>query len=81
MHTQVKTAVPNNKPTILGKKIKQHYYREDNCLELVLDVASDAVARRITGIALGYATNLVIDMCLLCKAKPRTNSPRKSWRH
>mmetsp|Transcript_71815 Transcript_71815/g.203332 ORF Transcript_71815/g.203332 Transcript_71815/m.203332 type:complete len:127 (+) Transcript_71815:485-865(+) len=51
----VKAAIPNNKPTILGKKIKQNYFMGDGYMELDLDVSSDTVAKKITGVAYSYA--------------------------
>ena len=36
-------------------QIKQHYFVGDGYMELDLDVGSDAVAKKITGVAYSYA--------------------------
>lgn len=57
----VKKAV-GSKPTLLGKKVKQYYIRSNDYFELVVDVGSDAIAKRVVGLCTGYAKNLVVDM-------------------
>ncbi len=60
----VRNAV-GSKPTILGRKLKQSYFRGENYFELDVDVASSAIAQRVTGIACGYAKSLTIEMAIV----------------
>lgn len=57
----VKKAV-GSKPTLLGKKVKQYYIRSNDYFELIVDVGSDAIAKKVVGLCTGYAKNLVVDM-------------------
>lgn len=51
-------------PAILGKKIKQWYYRDlqKNYLEIVADVSSSVIAGRILSLVKGAATSLIIEL-------------------
>ena len=51
----VKKAV-GRKPTILGKKVKQHYIRNDRFFELIVDVGSDSIAKKVVGLCGGYVS-------------------------
>jgi len=51
-----------NTPTLIGTKLKQSYFRGPNYFELDLDVASSAIAARITRLAVGYSKNVVVDI-------------------
>ena len=53
----VKSAV-GTKPALLGTKVKQHYIRNDKYFELVVDVGSDKIAKRVVGISRGYVSIL-----------------------
>jgi len=70
----VKNAV-GNKPTILGKKLKQHYIQNDRFFELIVDVASDKIAKRVVGLSVGYAKTLVVDMGFVLEGKHKTTLP------
>jgi len=70
----VKNAV-GNKPTILGKKVKQHYIQNDRFFELIVDVASDKIAKRVVGLSVGYAKTLVVDMGFVLEGKHKTTLP------
>jgi len=70
----VKNAV-GNKPTILGKKLKQHYIQDDRFFELIVDVASDKIAKRVVGLSVGYAKSLVVDMGFVLEGKHKTTLP------
>ena len=63
----VKKAV-GSKPTILGRKIKHYFVRGDKYFEVIVDIASDAVAQRIVKLVLGYTKTLVVDMMFLLEA-------------
>jgi hypothetical protein len=66
-----------SKPSILGRKLKQHYIRTDRYLELIVDIGSDSVATRIVKLALGYAKSLTIDMMFLLEGKTESTLPER----
>lgn len=79
----VKKAV-GSKPTILGKKVKQHYIRDQGVhektgkprfFELIVDVGSDSIAKRVVGLSCGYAKSLVVDMAFVLEGKSRATLP------
>lgn len=51
----VKKAV-GSKPTLLGTKLKQHYIQDERFLELIIDVGSDAIAKKVVGLSRGYVS-------------------------
>lgn len=66
-----------SKPSILGKKLQQHYIRTDRYLELIVDIGSDAVATRIVKLALGYAKSLTVDMMFLLEGASADTLPEQ----
>jgi hypothetical protein len=72
----VKTAV-GSKPALLGKKLKQHYVRTDRYFEMVIDIESNPVAKRIVKLALGYAKTLVVDMMFLLEGTQENTLPER----
>ena len=54
----VKKAV-GTKPAILGKKLRQIYIKTDRFFEIIVDIDSDTVARKITKLSLGYVSTYV----------------------
>lgn len=66
-----------SKPSILGKKLKQHYIRTDRYLELIVDIGSDLVATRIVKLALGYAKTLTVDMMFLLEGATENTLPER----
>ncbi len=59
----IKMAVKDT-PVLMGKKLTQYYFRGDNYFEIDVDISSSSVARSVTGLVIGYARTLVIDMAL-----------------
>lgn len=57
----VKMAIKDT-PTLLGTKLKQHYFRGENYFELAVAVGSSAVAKNIVGMAIGYSKSIVVDL-------------------
>jgi hypothetical protein len=53
------------KPTILGRKLQQNYFRGPNYFELDVDISSSAIAQRVVGVAYGYAKLLTVDMAFV----------------
>lgn len=70
----VKKAV-GSKPTLLGTKLKQHYIRNDRFFELVIDVASDSIAKKVVGLSRGYAESLIVDMAFVLEGKSPSTLP------
>jgi hypothetical protein len=60
----VKRAV-GTKACLLGRAVTCHYLREDNFLEIDVDIGSSSVARGVVGLVLGYLTNVVVDLAIL----------------
>lgn len=70
----VKRAV-GTKACLLGRAVTCHYLREDNFLEIDVDIGSSAVARGVVGLVLGYLTNVVVDLAILIEAKGEQELP------
>ena len=73
------------KPAILGKKIKQLYVRgggsngqdDDRFFEIIVDIASDPVAKRITKLCLGYIKSIVVDMMFALEGYDESTLPER----
>ncbi|XP_076888798.1 protein ENHANCED DISEASE RESISTANCE 2-like isoform X1 [Bidens hawaiensis] len=70
----VKRAV-GTKACLLGKAVTCHYLRQDNFLEIDVDIGSSSVARSIIGLVLGYVTSLVVDLAILIEGKEEKELP------
>ncbi|KAL9223925.1 hypothetical protein vseg_000010 [Gypsophila vaccaria] len=70
----VKRAV-GTKACLLGKAVTCKYLRQDNFLEIDVDIGSSAVARSVIGLVLGYVTSLVVDLALLIEANEEAELP------
>ncbi|GMH30666.1 hypothetical protein Nepgr_032509 [Nepenthes gracilis] len=70
----VKRAV-GTKACLLGKAVTCRYLRQDNFLEIDVDIASSSVARSVVGLVLGYVTSLVVDLAILVEAKEEAELP------
>ncbi|BFG20478.1 hypothetical protein CerSpe_067530 [Prunus speciosa] len=70
----VKRAV-GTKACLLGKAVSCKYLRQDNFLEIDVDIGSSSVARSIIGLVLGYVTNIVVDLAILIEAKEEAELP------
>ncbi|GFY99645.1 ENHANCED DISEASE RESISTANCE protein [Actinidia rufa] len=60
----VKRAV-GTKACLLGKAVTCKYLRQDNFLEIDVDIGSSSVARRVISLVLGYVTSIVVDLAIL----------------
>ncbi|KAL0302388.1 UNVERIFIED_CONTAM: protein ENHANCED DISEASE RESISTANCE 2 [Sesamum calycinum] len=60
----VKRAV-GTKACLLGKAVACKYLRQDNFLEIDVDIGSSSVARSVVGLVLGYVTSLVVDLAIV----------------
>ncbi|GAV83954.1 START domain-containing protein/DUF1336 domain-containing protein [Cephalotus follicularis] len=70
----VKRAV-GTKACLLGKAVTCKYLRQDNFLEIDVDIGSSSVARSVIGLVLGYVTSLVVDLAILIEAKEEAELP------
>ncbi|GLT85395.1 hypothetical protein SLE2022_035860 [Rubroshorea leprosula] len=70
----VKRAV-GTKACLLGKAVTCKYFRQDNFLEVDVDIGSSSVARSVIGLVLGYVTSLVVDLAILIEAKEEGELP------
>jgi hypothetical protein len=66
-----------SKPSLLGKKIKQYYFRGERFFEMIVDIASDPVAQKIVKLALGYAKSLVTDICYVIEGTDNETLPER----
>ena len=67
-----------SKPTILGRKLKQHYIRKPRYFELIVDIESDAIAKKVVALSVGYAKSLVVDMLFLLEADSEETLPERA---
>ncbi|KQJ98445.1 protein ENHANCED DISEASE RESISTANCE 2-like isoform X2 [Brachypodium distachyon] len=70
----VKRAV-GTRACLLGKAVTCNYLRQDNFLEIDVDIGSSSVARSIIGLVLGYVTSIVVDLAILIEAKEEKDLP------
>lgn len=70
----VKRAV-GTKACLLGKAVTCKYFRQDNFLEIDVDIGSSSVARSVIGLVLGYVTSIVVDLAILIEAKEEAELP------
>ncbi|XP_021850565.1 protein ENHANCED DISEASE RESISTANCE 2 isoform X2 [Spinacia oleracea] len=70
----VKRAV-GTKACLLGKAVTCRYLRQDNFLEIDVDIGSSSVARSVIGLVLGYVTSIVVDLAILIEATEETELP------
>ncbi|KAK7304122.1 hypothetical protein RJT34_15186 [Clitoria ternatea] len=70
----VKRAV-GTKACLLGKAVTCNYFRQDNFLEIDVDIGSSSVARSVIGLVMGYVTSLVVDLAILIEAKEEAELP------
>ncbi|KAJ4846793.1 hypothetical protein Tsubulata_014108 [Turnera subulata] len=70
----VKRAV-GTKACLLGKAVTCNYLRQDNFLEIDVDIGSSSVARSVIGLVLGYVTSLVVDLAILIEGKEEEELP------
>lgn len=66
-----------SKPAIMGKKIKQCYVRGDRYFEVIVDIASDPVAKQITKLCLGYIRTIVVDMMFALEGYDESTLPER----
>ncbi|CAA0819955.1 Protein of unknown function (DUF1336 [Striga hermonthica] len=70
----VKRAV-GTKACLLGKAVTCNYLRQDNFLEIDVDIGSSSVARGVIGLVLGYVTSIVVDLAIVIEAKEASELP------
>ncbi|GAA0153998.1 defense/immunity protein [Lithospermum erythrorhizon] len=70
----VKRAV-GSKSCLLAKAVTCRYLRQDNFLEIDVDIGSSSVARGVIGLVLGYVTSIVVDLAIVIEAKEKEELP------
>ncbi|KAL2465615.1 Protein of unknown function (DUF1336) [Abeliophyllum distichum] len=70
----VKRAV-GTKACKLGKAVTCKYLRQDNFLEIDIDIGSSSVARGVIGLVLGYITSIVVDLAIVIEAQDEEELP------
>ncbi|GFP97052.1 protein enhanced disease resistance 2-like [Phtheirospermum japonicum] len=70
----VKRAV-GTKACLLGKAVTCKYLRQDNFLEIDVDIGSSSVARGVIGLVLGYVTSIVVDLAIVIEAREEAELP------
>lgn len=66
-----------SKPAILGRKIKQYYLQTDRYMEVLVDIASDQIAQRITKLCMGYLQAMTVDMMFLLESNNEKELPER----
>jgi len=65
------------KPALLGSKIQTHWIQTDRFMEVVVDIGSEKVAKRIVNLALGHIKTLTVDMAFLIEGMHSTTLPEQ----
>lgn len=66
-----------SKPVLLGQKVSQKYFRTQDYCEVLVDIASDPVAKRIVRMALGLASCLTVDLSFCLEGKTVETLPEQ----
>ncbi|RLN97107.1 hypothetical protein BBJ28_00011537 [Nothophytophthora sp. Chile5] len=64
-------------PALIGKKLRQPYFRGTQYFELDVDIGSSAVANRVVGLVSGYTKKLVIDMGFVLEGQSPDELPER----
>eukprot|EP00243_Klebsormidium_subtile_P005813 TRINITY_DN237_c0_g2_i1.p1 TRINITY_DN237_c0_g2~~TRINITY_DN237_c0_g2_i1.p1 ORF type:complete len:717 (-),score=155.15 TRINITY_DN237_c0_g2_i1:482-2632(-) len=64
----IKRAV-GSKACLLGQALTCTWHRQDNYLEMDVDIGSSSVAKNIVGLVIGYVTGLVVDLAVLIQGE------------
>jgi len=74
-----------SRPAVMGKKIKQYFMRggavngegDDRYFEIIVDIASDPIAKRITKLCLGFIKTIVVDMMFALEGYDESTLPER----
>eukprot|EP00937_MAST-01D_sp_MAST-1D-sp2_P006984 g6984.t1 len=66
-----------NTPTIIGRKLRQPYYRGEDYFEVDLDVTSTSVGSAVVKLVSGYTRQLVVDLAFLLEGKCEEELPER----
>jgi hypothetical protein len=69
--------VVGSKPVLLGQKVSQRYFRTKDYCEVLVDIASDPIAKRIVRMALGLASHLTVDLSFCLEGKTEGTLPEQ----
>ncbi|KAJ7966314.1 protein ENHANCED DISEASE RESISTANCE 2-like [Quillaja saponaria] len=73
----VKKAVGNYSACLLGKALTCNYHRGPNYFEIDVDMGSSAIANAVLHLALGYVTNVTVDMGFLVESQTEDELPER----
>lgn len=66
-----------SKPTLLGQKVRQRYFRGPDYFELDIDVSSSAIATHIVSLCRGAARHLVVTLGIAVQGEATAELPEK----
>ncbi len=66
-----------SKPALIGKKLKQRYFRNRNYLELDIDIGDSVIAWQVTKMSIGYAKLLTIDLAFVIEGVEEGELPEQ----
>lgn len=65
------------RPAILGKEMKQYYAKGNRYFEVIVDISSNEIAKRITQLCLGYIDTLVVDLMFVVEGNDELTLPER----
>ena len=66
-----------SQPCLLGRKLRQVYYRGPNYIETDIDIASSKVAAAVVGLVAGATKTVTVDMAFLCEGQTEETLPEE----
>lgn len=66
-----------NTPAIMGRKLRQPYYRGEHYFELDIDVNSTRVGSAVVNLVSGYTTKVTVDLAYLLEGQCKEELPEQ----
>eukprot|EP00968_Pinguiococcus_pyrenoidosus_P010499 scaffold831_cov268-Pinguiococcus_pyrenoidosus.AAC.18 len=66
-----------NRPAIVGRKLKNRYFRGDGYIEVDIDISSSSVATSVLALVRDYAKSLIVEIGFLMEAQKSAELPEK----
>ena len=64
-----------DKPTLLGNKLQQQYWKGPNYFEIDVDISSSVIAKNTVGLCIGASTSIVVDMGICLQGNEEDELP------
>jgi len=64
-----------SQPCLLGRKLRQAYYRGDNYIETDIDIASSSVAAAVVRLVAAATKTVVVDLAFMCEGQTAATLP------